>query len=68
MNLFCRLLGHKPPQYGAHLGMGGSEYMDVYVFTTDGIGRVHANVIGRCPRCEQMYTVGKIHVLKEISK
>lgn len=66
MNLLCKLFGHKPPQYGAHLGLGGSEYMDVKIYATDGIGRVHAYLMGRCPRCEQMYDVGKIHVPKDV--
>ncbi len=64
MKLLCKLFGHKPPEYGAHRALGGSEYMNVYMFTTDGMGTVHANITGCCPRCGQTYTVGKIHVPK----
>lgn len=66
MNLLCKLFGHKPPQYGSHLGWGGFEYMDVRIVTTDGIGRVHADIVGDCPRCKQSYVVGKIHVPKGV--
>lgn len=62
MSILCKLFGHQPPVYGQHRGSGGSEYMNVHVFTTDGIGRVHAYIDGRCPRCEATYNVGKIHV------
>jgi hypothetical protein len=62
MNLLCKIFGHKPPEYGRNKGWGGSEYMDIQIFTTDGIRREHAYVEGQCPRCEQTYTVGKVHV------
>ena len=64
MRILCKLVGHKPPEYGRNKGLGGFEYMRIHIFSTDGIGRIHAYVDGQCPRCGQTYTVGKVHVPK----
>lgn len=59
MNILCEIFGHKPPGYARQVG---GEYMDFVYFVTDGIGRRHAVLYGECPRCKEIYEVGKTHI------
>lgn len=58
MSIVCKLFGHGTQQ-GVH---SGAEYMRVEPFVIDGIGREHAYLRARCPRCDAYYTAGKIHL------
>jgi hypothetical protein len=58
MNILCILFGHKPREHD----YSGGEYMQVSIGAVDGIGRVHATLRARCPRCGVIYRAGQIHV------
>lgn len=60
MNLICKLFGHKSREKC----YSGGEYMRVSIYTTDGIGRVHATLSAQCPRCNAEYRAGMIHLPK----
>jgi len=63
MNILCKVFGHKPPVYAAKgLYSPGEEYAKVKIGATDGIGRVHARVVGECARCQEEFTVARIHI------
>lgn len=57
MNPLCWLFGHRSTE-GVH---SGAEYMRVRPTSIDGISREHADLIARCPRCDERYTAGRIH-------
>jgi hypothetical protein len=56
-NILCTLFGHKSLE-GVY---SGAEYMRVLPTTIDGIGREHADLYARCPRCGCSYRAGRIH-------
>lgn len=58
MSILCKLGGHKSLEHV----YGGAEYMRVVPFAVDGIGREHATLYAQCPRCNQEYDAGKIHI------
>lgn len=60
MNILCTLFGHQPPVYTE--GGYGGQYMAVLPHGIDGIGREHADVKAKCPRCGELYKVGMIHL------
>lgn len=60
MSILCKLFGHKSSE---HVYSGG-EYMKVCRDTIDGIGREHARLYARCPRCEKTYRAGMIHLIQ----
>jgi hypothetical protein len=58
MNLLCSLFGHKSRERD----YSGGEYMRVQLGEIDGIGREHATLYARCPRCDKTYRAGRIHL------
>lgn len=62
-NILCGIFGHQPPVYAeTSWALLGQEYAEVVVVATDGTGRVHARVVGKCARCSEMFTVARIYV------
>lgn len=61
--MLCGLLGHKPPVY-ARKGWWspGEEYGYIIVGVTDGTGRVHCEVMGRCARCGNEFKLCRVHL------
>lgn len=57
MSILCALFGHKSME-GIY---SGGEYCTVRPTSIDGIGREHAELHGRCPRCGTEHVVGRIH-------
>lgn len=60
MSILCKLFGHKSREHD----YSGGQYMDVRRDTIDGIGREHARLYARCPRCEKSYRAGMIHLVQ----
>lgn len=60
MKLLCKIFGHIVPKYGKQ-----PVYGRVREGGIDGIGRIHADVLVRCNRCDQEFTVIKIHLPKD---
>lgn len=61
MNILCRIFGHKTNE-GIY---SGAEYMRITWRSTDGIGREHAGLMAKCPRCGQQYGAGSVHLPRE---
>jgi hypothetical protein len=59
--LLCKAFGHKPPIYNE---LVGGEYAKVRGDYEDNVGRHHAEVVGECVRCEEEFTICKIHIPK----
>ncbi len=57
MNIICKIFGHRSME---HIHSGG-EYMTIRPTSIDGIGREHATLYGRCPRCGVEHRVGAAH-------
>lgn len=57
MGILCGLFGHKTNERV----YSGAEYVDVVFGPIDGIGREHATLYGKCPRCEGRYRIGQMH-------
>lgn len=55
----CSVFGHKPHE----CTYSGEEYMRVVPGAIDGIGREHATLYARCPRCSSHYRAGQIHLI-----
>lgn len=55
--LLCKAFGHKTNE---KIYTGG-EYAEVQPTTTDGIGREHATLYARCPRCNEKHRIGQVH-------
>lgn len=67
-NIFCMVLGHKPPVYAKKGWYSpGEEYGKLTRFVTDGTGRVHAEVHGECARCGETFKVARVHLPSEKS-
>ena len=60
MNILCKLFGHKSSEHD----YSGGEYMRLARGAIDGIGREHATLYARCPRCEKKYRAGQIHLIQ----
>jgi len=58
MSILCTLFGHKSREHD----YSGGEYMRVRRGPIDGIGREHATLIARCPRCNREYRAGQVHL------
>jgi hypothetical protein len=62
-SLLCILVGHQPPVYAAKGWYSpGEQYGKVRLGAVDGIDRQHAEVICKCARCDEQFTVARIHV------
>src|ERR1700751_5760424 len=55
--LICKMFGHKSTENI----YSGAEYMDIRPGAIDSIGREHATLWGRCPRCGVRHRVGQVH-------
>lgn len=55
MSLTCKIFGHKtnPHKYGEIVALRNPWY--------DGIGRSHHNITATCERCEEKFTICKVH-------
>lgn len=63
MNALCKVFGHQPPIYADRGWFSpGEEYAVVKGGYTDGVGRVHAEVISECPRCKEKFKLCRIHI------
>lgn len=63
MKILCHIFGHKAPVYReSGWWSPGQEYARVRNLNVDGTGRVHAHVIGECPRCGEEWRVCRIHI------
>lgn len=60
MNILCKLFGHKSSEHD----YSGGEYMRLARGAIDGVGREHATLYARCPRCEKKYRAGQIHLIQ----
>lgn len=62
-NILCKLFGHQPPVY-AQTGWysPGQEYMKIRKGAIDAIGREHADIVSECPRCKEIFKIGRIHL------
>jgi hypothetical protein len=62
MSILCALFGHKSNEDvydgGQYVRIGSPQVVD-------GIGRHHATLYARCPRCGREYRAGSIHIPKE---
>lgn len=56
--LLCILFGHRSLEDT----YSGADYVTVERGPVDGIGREHAVLYGRCPRCDRKYRVGRLHL------
>lgn len=62
MSILCGMFGHKTPEsYSEYSGMGGGDYLSRRGWFEDGVGRIHVELYGKCPRCGNEYRVGRIH-------
>lgn len=62
-SILCKLFGHQPPVYAKKGWYSpGEEYARVRVGTTDGVGTTHAEVFGKCARCEREFKLCRIHL------
>ena len=52
MSIFCKIIGHKPDQYGSQ-GRISPPYHD-------GCGRAHRTVRAKCVRCGVLFNVGSV--------
>ncbi len=64
MKLTCQLFGHKVSRGYC----GGNPYFKIWTIVTDGINRDHAFLEDVCPRCNEKYTVGMVHLPKGTAK
>lgn len=64
MNILCKIFGHKPPVYAKKGWFSpGEEYAKVEKnIITDGIGRKHAVIKSKCPRCGIEFKLCRIHL------
>lgn len=63
MNLLCLLFGHQPPTYAKKGWYSpGEEYSKLLIGPTDGIGRTHASVFGKCARCKKEFKICRVHL------
>lgn len=60
MSILCAIFGHRDREND----YSGGEYMNVITGAIDGIGREHATLYATCPRCDNSYRAGMIHLPK----
>lgn len=64
--ILCKLFGHKPPIYAKKGWYSpGKEYGSIINIVTDGIGREHAQIQTRCPRCKELFMICRVHLPKQ---